>query len=294
MEQYRISKNDSMEIKGIGILLMLIHHFFTFPDWYVKNYGFDLSNFFLIMREPTKICVAVFAFVTGWALCAKTLTIKTALKRVKKFLIAYWMIYIPFLVASVALGNNVSFENIVLEAFGLHVPIMIFCWYVYFYIISLILICLTQKIMNRSAAYAFAVGILCPMLCFFVLKKVCSGSILENFFYHLAQWYPCISMGYIANKYNFFLYFKNSLKNLKCKNCIMVVVAIFAMLTRNLFDKLDFLYVVFFVFAVCELLNYNGKSDKSVKRFLRKWGGISMFVWFIHCAFFSETLKNST
>ena len=169
MEKYKISKGKSMEIKGIGILLMLLHHFFTFPDWYIKDYGFDLSNLSLMMREPTKICVAMFAFVTGWALCIRPLTMGEVIKKIEKFLIAYWIVYIPLLIASIIVGYRTSLKNIVLEAFGLHVPIMIFCWYIYFYIISMILICLTRKELDKSIIHAFMVGILCPMLCFFIL-----------------------------------------------------------------------------------------------------------------------------
>ena len=34
-----ISKEYSYIIKGIAILLMLIHHFFTFPRWIVSGGG---------------------------------------------------------------------------------------------------------------------------------------------------------------------------------------------------------------------------------------------------------------
>lgn len=269
MEKYKISKEKSLEIKGMGILLMLLHHFFTFPEWYIKDYGFDVANFSLMMREPTKICVAVFAFVTGWALCIKPITIREMIKKIEKFLVAYWMVYIPLLIASIIVGYHTSIKNIMFEAFGLHVPIMIFCWYVYFYIISVILIYLTRRDLDKSFIQACIVGVLLPMLCFFALKKLFSGSLLENLFYHLAQWYPCISMGYIINKYNFFSYLKRAIKYVKCRIGILIGMMLLTMLLRRIFDKFDFIYVVFFVFSACELLDYSGK----LSAFLKKWGG---------------------
>lgn len=275
MEKYKISKEKSMEIKGIGILLMLLHHFFTFPDWYVKDYGFNLSSFSLLMREPTKICVAIFAFLTGWALCIKTSTMREIIKKIEKFLMAYWVVYIPLLIASILVGYCTSLKNIILEAFGLHVPIMIFCWYIYFYIVSIILIFITRKMIDKSVANAIVVGILCPMIGFFVLKKLFAGSLLDNLFYHLAQWYPCISMGYIINKYNFFSYLKKAISGVSRRMGILFGTMFFTMFLRQLFDKLDFIYVIFFAFSVSELLDCasSRKIGKYIKTFLMKWGG---------------------
>lgn len=50
-----ISKEYSYIIKGIAILLMLIHHFFTFPRWIVSGGGtvliYCLRNFSIHQRS---------------------------------------------------------------------------------------------------------------------------------------------------------------------------------------------------------------------------------------------------
>lgn len=72
IEQYNISKNTTNLIKGVAILLMLIHHFLGFPNWLVDGVNYpDFKilgeNLNVWIRYSTKICVALFAFITGYA-----------------------------------------------------------------------------------------------------------------------------------------------------------------------------------------------------------------------------------
>lgn len=56
-----INKEESYIIKGIAILLMLVHHFFTFPQWIIMGGGthriFNLLNSSIHQRN------CVFAFL---------------------------------------------------------------------------------------------------------------------------------------------------------------------------------------------------------------------------------------
>lgn len=51
MKHNIISKEQSYIIKGFAILLMLVHHFYTFPAWIVSVCGGGRVQF--------KICIAV-------------------------------------------------------------------------------------------------------------------------------------------------------------------------------------------------------------------------------------------
>lgn len=95
-------KNQSTALKGIAILLMMLHHnfrdvslfedytvsFFPFPQWWIVNAA-DLS----------KICVSLFAFITGYGLYLsyKKKAIapgKWVLIRYIKTFSGYWLIWI--------------------------------------------------------------------------------------------------------------------------------------------------------------------------------------------------------
>lgn len=45
-----ISKEQSYIIKGFAILLMLVHHFYTFPSWIITGGG---------VRAKFKVCHAI-------------------------------------------------------------------------------------------------------------------------------------------------------------------------------------------------------------------------------------------
>lgn len=65
---FELSKRDSDIIKGIAIVLMFIHHFFCFPAWYIEGISYpQLAEFAEFFRFPTRICVSLFAFLTGYA-----------------------------------------------------------------------------------------------------------------------------------------------------------------------------------------------------------------------------------
>lgn len=65
------SKNDTLKIKGIAILMMYVHHFYLSPD----RYGKYVVDFFPLTETITvyiasalKICVAMFVFLTGYGM----------------------------------------------------------------------------------------------------------------------------------------------------------------------------------------------------------------------------------
>ena len=62
-----ISRQDGLIIKGIALIMMFFHHFFTFPETYtnVISYG-EWENIFLFLQQPFKLCVGMFAFLTGY------------------------------------------------------------------------------------------------------------------------------------------------------------------------------------------------------------------------------------
>lgn len=63
-----ISKNNSLIIKGIAIIMMVIHHRFTFPD---RTYSGGYTSIYIVNNIPIeyylgqvgKVCVSMFLFI---------------------------------------------------------------------------------------------------------------------------------------------------------------------------------------------------------------------------------------
>lgn len=173
MKHNIISKEQSYIIKGFAILLMLVHHFYTFPAWIVSVWG-DESNlrFASLFNSPTKLCVCIFAFINGWTFAFKTVSWKEAFLKIKKLLLNYWCVAIPALIiAGTVCGYSLSAQTILKELLGLSSSVMIFAWYVPFYCVSILVMVPLQKLMSRNVEIGVVFGVILPIAIFAILKK---------------------------------------------------------------------------------------------------------------------------
>lgn len=95
-------KNKSLELEGVAIMLMLFHHCFRLQEIYK---GYDISFFpfsesnIVNIAYASKICVSMFAFVTGYGLYIKYSTKNESAqrwvaKRYLKTFSGYWFVWI--------------------------------------------------------------------------------------------------------------------------------------------------------------------------------------------------------
>lgn len=65
-------RSTTSVIKGIAVIMMFIHHFFTFPAWWVGGVHYPLlEKLAPYFSMPLKLCVPVFCFITGYFYCFK-------------------------------------------------------------------------------------------------------------------------------------------------------------------------------------------------------------------------------
>jgi uncharacterized membrane protein len=70
MHNSYLKRDISSAIKGIALICMFLHHFFTFPDWYVEGISYPyLLGIVQYFYAPLKMCIPVFAFLTGYFYC---------------------------------------------------------------------------------------------------------------------------------------------------------------------------------------------------------------------------------
>ena len=120
--QLTLSKQDTTVMKGIAILAMLFHHMYGAPPPDVVPYNGVLEWIGIL----GKVCVAMFLFCSGYGLAAQYKPTKSilsdvmfVLRRLTKFYINYWVIFIIFVPISVFLFNRP-----LAAAYGEHVNIV--------------------------------------------------------------------------------------------------------------------------------------------------------------------------
>ena len=111
-----LSKQDSLCIKGVAILYMLFHHLFLdesrFAAYSVSFFPFS-QEFIVSIGFMLKICVSIFAFISGYGLLKSVSVIKLSkrnaeawcFKRLLKTMSGYYFIYIFALIVTQAIDR---------------------------------------------------------------------------------------------------------------------------------------------------------------------------------------------
>ncbi|MCR4801375.1 MAG: acyltransferase [Lachnospiraceae bacterium] len=291
MEHF-ISKKQSVMLKGLAIIFMLMHHFFTFPEWreqYV-TYG-KLEAFFLATREPFRLCVPIFAILTGYIYgIGKELRIKDVLSKIVKFLQSYWLIYIILVIVSVVVcGAKVDMYYFVTGLFGLTAKWACFCWYVYFYIFMMIMMPWIVKLLRRSYIYFFVMMVMCRVVVEIFLKKMFFADLWTAMF-NCAYYFPCVIIGTAIGCYNVFGKMKKitafSGKTIMSKMilCILWCVAFWGPFLLGVDIKMFSIVGIYAAVLIYCTIVLNSRNYGKIFEFLGKH---ATNIWFLHCIFFA-------
>lgn len=106
-----LTKTDSLSIKGIAVLMLLFHHLYCSTDRFA-NYTVDFlsggEEIIVNIAYLFKICVSIFAFITGYGLfksisktpISKKEILKWNITRLMKTMSGYWFIYLIAVIVS--------------------------------------------------------------------------------------------------------------------------------------------------------------------------------------------------
>lgn len=122
-----MTKQQTTELKGIALLLLLWHHLFY------KSIGlyYDWHQIVNVSGMTSKCCVALFVILSGYGLmvsCGKELNLKTFfVKRFTKLYLNYWLIWLLFVPVGVlffgrtfdVVYGDAVIPNMLLDFFGL-------------------------------------------------------------------------------------------------------------------------------------------------------------------------------
>lgn len=298
MKKSYIPRETTDILKGVALILMFVHHLFTFPRWYVDGISYpELSEFAVKMQTPTEICVGIFAFLTGYFYAFRKPSFGYSLKKATDVWITYFVTYILMLIPAVALSVY-NIENMRLESFGMNRYLMYFCWYVNFYIVSILLLPLYARLADKHFLWAYLAGIVLPV----VLVNVVDKTVIPQQDYleivDSLEWFPLIAVGFIFARYEIFekvfdAIFKNTVKYKVVRVLLYVSLLIFPFFANQILPQFEFIYVVNADILYAPLLIYGIVNLVNLIPFKKlfiplQWiGKYSLLMWFIHCVFFN-------
>lgn len=303
------SREMSTMMAGFAILLMMCHHLFGFPYWLNSEVNWKTSLGYIgkasaeILGVTGGICVQVFALTSGYALIMNPKAYSTWRKRFKrlfKFLLAYWIVNILFLIVGFLNGDilpgfkelsmNMVGLNTQPEASWVNVP---FAWYVCYYI-EFILISHILIWGFRSNKKIFE--------CAMVLSCIVVVYICKRLPFTAANYlYPLLSavLGILIAKYGIF----NKLHRLitgRLHSVLLVIAIALILIVRYEIPKLNpmggnnwkFFVDILLSFIAAFLILFSVElfhriRSRRFKEFFLLLGGLSMYLWFLHGIFFT-------
>lgn len=310
MKNNYFSRDISGAIKGVALILMFIHHFFTFPDWIVCGIDYPwIQAFADAFVAPTKLCVALFAFLTGYFYVFSTGTLGRSLRKITDFLLSYWLVCAVLVCAAVAMGCfTLSISGLAFELLGLQTSVMVFCWYVSFFCVIQLLLPLLYRQSSASPLHDVLIILVLPILCLYVLaEQILESTLLCSFARDLRKWYPCVAVGCLFGKYGLFQKWFDSfwdMPNRRTTQKILLSVILIwfgfrgcyyvqqlnlgSILIRTYDCPISFpseaFFAPVFLYGAANLLALCRESLPI--RILEKIGERSMLMWFYHCIFF--------
>ncbi|GEM_PF-1555955 len=303
-----LTKEMTKIIKGISILMMVALHICMFPGHYFDSYlicGKEISSF---TNGSLKLCVALFAFLTGYTYYyAKSKSYRYSLRKILQLLKTYWFVLlIIFLPLSALLSGYKPDLSFLYNIFALKNNMVTFAWYVYFYIFAMLVLPIyfsyseltDRKVKSESAKIILH---LAPVLCFYLgfglIQYLNQYMGIEHFLLNDLQdcllYFQVIIVGYVFSKYSWIDKIANKIRYKKAAGFLLFVTM---PILRNYFGSIagfsfDVIYAPFMVIGILLIFN-NVKESNPISKIIAFLGGISMEIWFIHSAFWSEHLTD--
>lgn len=300
-KELKLGKLDvkmSTMLKGIAIILMVMHHSFGFPSDWIEGIQYKTT----ILGQPinewirwsTKICVAIFAFITGYAyFFNKNQTIKYSFKKIWQLLKRYWFIlFLIVMPVAIYVGTKkITLEIILYNIFALNKRLIPFSWYVYFYIFAMLAMPFIKKCFNGKWMTDFLIPILTCACLYNLLNMVKIKSDLRwinSDLNNILLYMPCIIWGFLFAKYNAFEKLDKHFKPKYIWQAIVMIIIIFgcALNWNQIFGiNMYTIYVPIFIYE-CMIIINNLKYNV-IPKVLEFLGKHSLNIWFLHALFLS-------
>lgn len=298
------TKHESAFIKGILIVVMVIHHLFALDtsQAYVDGYIWQVVGRF------GKICVASYAFSSGYGLFFSNVhnNVKKTISRIFNLLLRYWIclsiiLIFDFITSSISL-SSANIIDVLLGYACIYFKYNPNAWFILpyfcFVVILPLTICLISKIKNKKIA--FVIDLLCILVPFCVSAVAYMQFNEVSFIYNLVMYnvifmLPFFSIGAVFAKYNIFNripVFRNSFINF-LTGAILLILVFFIRRNFTLFiygmNGFDLILAPAFIFSL--LLIKSSITFKLLENCFLLFGKMSTNIWLISFLFTQGALN---
>lgn len=309
MNQISFSREKTQILKGIALLLMLVHHTVS-KDYWTQDQSL-LASAYDFVGHSTKMCVWIFAFLVGYGFfCSKNKTIRYSLKRIILLIIPFWaMLFFLFIPASYASGrladalcNNhwgaSPWMELFYNMFGFSESLNWYSWFVGFYCFSILMMPYIHKLLDRHNRFGWIIASGVFYTLAIVLHTIPNWDNMPiiHMMFTTCTLIPLIFIGYMCalwNNQGKIPTWYEGKKHIPFAVFTIVVVMLINAVKINIYGLcVQALYTPFLIFAIVGI--FNSIDCKWIVKGLTKVGDLSMYMWFFHAIFFTETVNLCT
>lgn len=286
-EQKAISYNDGLIIKALAVMMMVVHHSFGFAAYYVEAPAYLTNSHVYHVANCFKMCVPIFAFLTGWAYCQhRDKSLAYSLKKIAMLFSDYWVAVLPISLFAFALCGYHYSSSFLWDLFPAGPrSLMIFTWYLWFYVLMMLVFPIFGLLENRQN-YVWSLPLFIVLL-----AAAMFGARESKLFFDLWFWYPAAIGGYVAGKLRLFEVCVRVLKPgmlSLAASVLSLAVSLYLYRYHSVLLQQDagYMSVPFFVlFVLWGAAFFRLKPIQAALLFI---GRHSMNIWFFHCLFFGS------
>lgn len=304
-----LDHGETQAVKGVALIFMFVHHFFTFPEFYVAGIAYPgFAPYIRFFRVPLRICVGIFAFLTGYFYrLHPDKKLSYSMRKIARLLCGYWIVYLPLFAFAVGTGTLAfSADTFLKGLLGFDNQVMIFCWYVPFYCAAMLLLPLLRWY-SFDTFWKDALGwLVLPGTVFGILFEILDSHLglgdsgIGGLVQALQEWLPVMGSGLLCAKYRLFEKLRLPGRLRIPVSAVLCCAAFWGRMAVSRVSlgslqvgtnwispvfSLDILYAPLFIFGCTNLLR--GWKRPALRKPLEAVGKQSMMMWFLHCAFFN-------
>lgn len=259
-----LTKEETNFIKSVAVGMMMIHHFVGFPGWRVSGIPFSPGFFNLsdgismsqAIAIQFKICVAIFAVLTGYGWGHSKSTINKIVKRIVKILLVYEVCLgfgylLNALIDPSFMTKHDMLNQISVCLFGGTLWIG-FAWYIQFFLLAVLtyplLVKFTRSFSNKYMS--LIMSILPFWTTYIIFSKMGILSVWNGILIGYLVYMPCVMIGtwIFLNEKNLLKINNTSYKMLPLW-CLLLVLVLY--LRYLLGGRLYFDSVICTIFDLC-------------------------------------------
>lgn len=295
-----LSKQNTLQIKGIAILCMIIFHLFGFPNRLPENIHIDW--FGTPITKAFQICVPIYLFMAGYGLQCTYQNRNTKwndiLNRIKKTYKFFWWVAIPFIILGTiagyyhidTLGGGVE---LVLNIFGIKSTYNGEWWFFSLYIELLLLFYFISRL-NVKWKYYIGIMLLTLIICRMLNKflPLDDYGIIGRHIKMIIIDMNIFMMGSFFSKYDIFNVIINKIDKYRIGAVVCLVSLIVPILVRAyipLIGITELIFVPVFIIGIVYI-----SKLRFISKYLEFLGKHSMNLWLIHSFFIYYFLNDIT